>query len=208
MSRLSAKAGALALLAAGGAAALLAASSPWAQLSAEDGLVGTSVTVNGAALAPLTLAVGVVGLAAVPAVLAVRRWLRAVVAMVVVGLGLAALVQALGVAADVEAAARSWWAVEVGALARGADVSATAWPYVSVASLAVVVAGGALVLVRGSRWAGLSSRYDAPTGGQVVPGRTSSEAGTWDADAWKALDRGEDPTESPHDPTEPGEATP
>lgn len=193
MSRLSAKAGALLLLAAGGGLTLLAASSSWARLSAEDGLVGVSATVTGSGMAPLCVAAGVVSLAAVPAVLAVRRWLRAVVAVVVVALAVAALVQVAGSATDVGRAAREWWAVEVGALAETAVVVPTPWPFVAVVSLSLTVAGGALVLLRGRQWRGLSSRYDAPA--RSFGGRAQAGA-SGDADTWQALDRGEDPTEA------------
>lgn len=190
MSRVSARAGALLLMAAGGGLSLLAASSRWASLSAEDGLVGASAAVTGAQLAPLCVAAGVVGLAAVPAALAVRGWLRRVVAAVVTALGLVAVAQVVRVGADVDGAARAWWAVEVGALAQTAAVAPTAWPVVAAVGLALVVAGGGLVLARGSRWGGLSSRYEAP--GTSASRRASGS----EADTWQALDRGEDPTDA------------
>ena len=46
------------------------------------------------------------------------------------------------------------------------------------------VVGGGLAAVRGHRWAGMSSRYDAP----------SSPRPAHESDPWKALDRGDDPT--------------
>ncbi len=188
--RLSAKAGALLMLGAGGGLALAASAAGWATLSAEDGLVAVSVTVTGSALAPLSVATGAVGLAAVPAVLAVRRWLRVVVALVVLALGLLALVQTAGVALDLAESARSWWQVEVGAVARSAEVSVTPWPWAGLLGLSLVVAGSAIVLARGSRWSGLSSRYDGPR--PADPAGAVGASG--EADTWQALDRGEDPT--------------
>jgi hypothetical protein len=41
-------------------------------------------------------------------------------------------------------------------------------------------------VLRGNRWAALGARYDAPT--------TSPRVSDPAADAWAALDRGEDPT--------------
>jgi len=189
MIKPSAKSGALVLLGAGGAVALAASASVWAGVSAEDGLVGVSVEVTGGALAPLSSATGVVGLAAIPAVLAVRRVLRVVVAVLVLGLGLVALAQTVAVAVDLADAARAWWRVDVGALAGSAEVSATAWPYAAILGLTSVVAGSAVVLARGSGWGGLSSRYDAPRPGDAARARAV------EADTWQALDRGEDPTD-------------
>lgn len=193
MTRPSAKAAALLALAVGGGLTLVSASSRWATLSAEDGLVGASVSVTGSALAPLSVAVGVVALAAVPAVLAVRALLRAVVAGVVALLGVVAFVQVAAVAADLAATAREWWQVEVGALARSAQVEVTAWPYATLVGLLVVVAGAGLVLVRGSRWSGLSGRYDAPA---AADGSRPRPTASPDVDPWQALDRGDDPTET------------
>jgi uncharacterized membrane protein (TIGR02234 family) len=193
VSRVSAKAGALLLLGAGGGIALLASSASWAVLSADDGLAGASASATGAALAPLSVAIGVVGLAAVPAVLAVRRWLRMVVATIVLALGVASIVQVVSVALDVATSARTWWLVEVGALAQTADVTVTAWPSVALLGSGLVVVGAGLVLARGSGWRGLSSRYDAPT---TAPGNARHGGATSDVDAWQALDRGDDPTEA------------
>lgn len=193
MSRVSAKAAALLLLGAGGGIALLASSASWATLSADDGLAGASATATGAALAPLSVALGVVGLAAVPAVLAVRRWLRMVVAAIVLALGVATIVQVVGVALDLTSSARTWWQVEVDALAQTADVAVTAWPAVALLGSGLVVVGAGLVLVRGSAWRGLSSRYDAPA---AAPGDARHAGAASDVDAWQALDRGDDPTEA------------
>jgi uncharacterized membrane protein (TIGR02234 family) len=193
VSLVSAKAGALLLLGAGGGIALLASSASWAVLSADDGLAGASAAATGAALAPLSVALGVVGLAAVPAVLALRRWLRMVVATIVLALGVATIVQVVSVALDVATSARTWWLVEVGALAQTADVTVTAWPSVALLGSGLVVVGAGLVLARGSGWRGLSSRYDAPT---TAPGNARHGGATSDVDAWQALDRGDDPTEA------------
>jgi hypothetical protein len=60
------------------------------------------------------------------------------------------------------------------------------------AGLLVVAAGASIVVVRGSQWGGLSARYE-----RASPPRagSASPAAAGDADPWKALDRGEDPTE-------------
>jgi uncharacterized membrane protein (TIGR02234 family) len=165
---------------------------PWATVGADDGLVGVQVTVTGSALAPLAVAAGVVAMASVAALLAVRRWLRLVVAAVVGLLALGAMAQAVAVVVATDERARDWWRIEVGALADEAEVTTTAWPVVTVLGLALVVAGSVLVLARGSGWSGLSSRYDAPGSVRTAPPTGSDDAP--DPDLWQALDRGEDPT--------------
>lgn len=65
--------------------------------------------------------------------------------------------------------------------------AAGSWPGWRVAVLAGAVlgaAGGGLAAVRGHRWAGMSTRYDAP----------STPRPAHESDPWKALDRGDDPT--------------
>lgn len=191
MSQVSSKAAALLLLTVGGGLTLLAATAPWAELRADDGLAGASATVTGSAVAPLSVAAGAVGLAAVVAVLAVRGWLRRLVGVVVVALSALALAQVVGVLGDTADVARRWWAVEVATLAASADVEPTVWAGVTAAGLVLLLAAGVLVLVRGGSWAGLSSRYDVPGS---PPARAPGAGPVSQADSWQALDRGEDPT--------------
>lgn len=191
MRRPGSRSTALLLLVTGGLLTLLAGAASWVSLSAEDGLAGADVTVTGAQLVPLATAAGVVGLAAAGALLAVRRGLRVVVAAVVTGVSLLALVQTATVALALVERARQWWRVEVGALADTAEVTTTWWPVMSLAGLACVLGAGVLVLARGTGWAGLSSRYDAPADARRQ--RSGADRGA-DPDVWQALDRGEDPT--------------
>jgi uncharacterized membrane protein (TIGR02234 family) len=188
---MSSKAAAVLLLAAGGGVTLLGATAPWAELRADDGLVGASATVSGSALAPLSVAAGAVGLAAVVAVLAVRGWLRGLVAVVVVLLSALALAQVVGVLVDSADVARRWWAVEVAALAESAVVQPSVWAGVTAAGLVLLLVAGIVVLARGGSWAGLSSRYDAPG---AAPGGGPAARSVGETDTWQALDRGEDPT--------------
>lgn len=192
MSRPRSRAVSLALLGVGGAIASASAVAPWVTLDADDGLVGATVTVTGSALAPLAVAAGVVAMASVAALLAVRRWLRMVVAVVVGVLALAATAQTVAFVVATEERARDWWRIEVGALADEAGVAATAWPVVTVLGLALVVVGSVVVLARGAGWSGLSSRYDAPGSARTPPSTGGDDSPH--PDLWQALDRGEDPT--------------
>jgi hypothetical protein len=58
------------------------------------------------------------------------------------------------------------------------------WRVAVLAGAILGVVGGGLAAVRGHRWAGMSSRYDAP----------STPPPAHESDPWKALDRGDDPT--------------
>ncbi|WP_316043418.1 Trp biosynthesis-associated membrane protein [Actinomadura sp. CNU-125] len=61
----------------------------------------------------------------------------------------------------------------------------------------MLVAAGLVTLLRGSRWPGLSARYErtAPASAKPRPAPTSDDPSAM----WKSLDRGEDPT-APADP--------
>lgn len=78
-------------------------------------------------------------------------------------------------------------------VARAADpglvVGAThsGWVWLLLVGGVLLGLAGALVAVRGRRWAVLSSSYDAPAA-------RPEAAPTTDKGAWDALDRGEDPT--------------
>ena len=191
---------ALVLLAVGGALAALGASQPWVRLLAEDALSVDEVAVTGSALAPLTTAAGLVGLAAVVAVLAVRSWLRVFVGVDVLVLSGLALAKVVSAAGDLPGAARDWWRVEVAALADSASAETTAWWTVSAAGLVLLMAGSGVVLAYGRRWSGLSSRYERP---DAVPRGPQQVAEPTEAQYWQALDRGEDPTASDEPPHEP-----
>jgi uncharacterized membrane protein (TIGR02234 family) len=183
----------LVLLGAGGGLALVAATRPWASLTAEDALTEIAVDVSGAALAPLSVAVAVVAIAAVVAVPSVRGWLRRAVGVTVLVLAVAALVGVVGVLADPGGRARRWWTIDVGAVAETAQADvATVWPMLTTVGLLAVAVGASVVIVRGGTWGGLSARYERSTrsrDGSAGPSAASSR------DPWQALDRGEDPTQ-------------
>jgi hypothetical protein len=63
---------------------------------------------------------------------------------------------------------------------------ANAWWVLALIGGVMGVAGGAAVVLAGSRWPGLGARYDAPARPRPAP---DPEAAAWDA-----LDHGDDPT--------------
>ncbi|MGW2222707.1 Trp biosynthesis-associated membrane protein [Nonomuraea sp. NPDC001684] len=78
------------------------------------------------------------------------------------------------------------------------------WPVVAGLGALLLLAGGVLAAVRGGRWAGMSSRYDRAAdatderaGGRPGAVAATARRGHEDRELWDALDRGDDPTESP-----------
>jgi uncharacterized membrane protein (TIGR02234 family) len=182
----------LLLGAAGAGLALLAARQGWARVetAAPRPLPASVTTVTGQALVPAASALALAALAGLAAVLATRRTLRRIAAVLVAGLGagLAVAVSAGISAADVLAAAS---ASAPGGAAGGSGVGSTTaggagpaaagpagsplsgfpghvvfvsfpWRGVALAGALAVVAAGVLVAWRAERLPVMSSRFDPP----------------------------------------------
>jgi hypothetical protein len=106
-----------------------------------------------------------VGLAGVAALAATRKTGRVLVGLLVGAAGIGVVAAILHALVDT-------------------SVGLGGWPYAAIAGGGLLVAAGALVVVRGRSWSSMSARYDAPV--QKPPGEAS---------LWDALDRGEDPTD-------------
>jgi uncharacterized membrane protein (TIGR02234 family) len=180
-----------------GGLALFAGGRPWADVTTERGAPLPPVTgvLTGAEAAPLVPATGLVLLAGAVALLAVRGAGRVVVGLLVAVAG-GALVWsgARGLTGIADVAAEQ-------AEVRGttsADVLA-AWPSVALAAGVLGVAVGVLVVVRGRTWPAMGRRYERPAGRTEAAVRTGAPRSDEDRaqDAWKAIDRGEDPTDPP-----------
>jgi uncharacterized membrane protein (TIGR02234 family) len=148
----------------------------------------------GSELAPLVPAGGLVLLAAAVALVAVRgagRVLVGLLAAVAGGVlgwsGLRTLV------ADGDAAA-------AGVLGGGTPGSAVttavsaAWPVLALLAGLLAVAAGLLTVLRGRTWPAMGRRYERAAATAPAPARRQSDEDRA-LDAWRALDRGEDPTE-------------
>jgi len=179
---------------AAGALALFAGGQPWADVTTarQAPLPPVTGVVSGADAAPLVPAAGLVLLAAAVAVLAVRGAGRLLVGLLVaVAGGVLALSALRGLTGGAAAAAEH-------AQVRGtttADVL-VAWPAVALAAGVLAIATGLLVVLRGRAWPAMGRRYERPAGSTETATRQPA-ARTDDhraQDAWKALDRGEDPT--------------
>ncbi len=175
---------AIGLCLAGAALVLLAMSRPWLsfRLGAAAPLPSRQLDLAGARLAPGARVLGLVGLAGVAALPATRAVGRTLVGIVLGLAGVGLVLDLLRVLHDpLGAVDRSGPLTDVH-LSRGVDLGG--WPYVALVGGLLITAAGLLVVVRGRRWAGLSSRYDAPT----------ATAADREPSLWEALDRGEDPT--------------
>jgi uncharacterized membrane protein (TIGR02234 family) len=176
-----------------GGLALFAGGQPWADVTTErrPPLPPVAETLSGADAAPLVPAAGLVLLAAAVALLAVRRAGRQVVGLLVaVAGGVLSWSGIRGLTGDAAATAEPQ--------VRGtttAEVLA-AWPAVALAGGLLGVAVGILVVVRGRTWPAMGRRYERPAGSAETATRTAARTDEDRAqDAWKAMDRGEDPTD-------------
>jgi uncharacterized membrane protein (TIGR02234 family) len=190
------------LCALAGALSLSSSSQPWAHLTVtrEPPLPPTSEVLTGGQTAPLVGACGLLLLAAAVALIAVRG-----VGRVAVGLLIAAAGGVLGWSglrgvtggldldvADVTSA--------VG-LDRAQVTSdpVVGWALVALVAGVLAVLAGPLVVLRGSRWPEMGRRYER-TGSARRPASAPARAARAETDedrhqaAWKALDRGDDPT--------------
>jgi uncharacterized membrane protein (TIGR02234 family) len=168
---------------AAGALALISSGQTWAETTVERQPPLPSVVemLSGSDAAPLVPAAGLVLLAAAVALLAVRSTGR-----VVVGLLMAVAGGVLG-----------WSGVRAltGGLGTGAgttEISAV-WPVLALVAGVLGCAAGLLAVVRGRAWPGMGRRYER-TPEEAAPTRPVTDEDRAQA-AWKALDRGEDPTD-------------
>lgn len=185
------------------AAATVGASRPWVSATATvRGLPPIAAQVDGAEVAPLAGALGFVLLAAFGAVIATRGRARR-------GLGFLVVVAALAVAVSVLHPGDTRAVVEQGLSAKGwsggsYDTRTSLWRWV--AGIGAVGCGlsGLAVAVFGGSWATMSTRYDAPaTAADSMEGDGRGDRSgdrrdvATEADLWRAIDSGRDPTQSP-----------
>lgn len=179
------------LCALGAALVLLAAGRGWAAASVTlpAPLPSRSVTLTGGDLAPALNGLGLAGLAGLAGIIATRGVARLVVGGLIVAIGAGSVLSSVGATASDRVLAELRDRMS---LAEGAAVHAqpTMWWLVAVAGGVLLAAAGALTVVRGRRWPGMSSRYDAP--GAAVK-RPEPAAGN----LWDSLDSGADPTVDP-----------
>ncbi|KRE62700.1 Trp biosynthesis-associated membrane protein [Nostocoides sp. Soil756] len=200
MSRLTGR-GPVALLALLGAGVLLLAGlRPWLSGTVDDAVLGGSrVVATGAEVAPGLSAVALAVGAAAVAVVAAGRIGRLVGLVLWAGCVALAAVLVVRVVADPSTALGP---VAAGRVGRTGTVDAvattTVWPWVSVLGLLVAAAALGLALVGRRRWAGPSTRYEAPDASGA--GHVAGSRGERVSSAWDDLSAGRDPTAAVDDP--------
>ncbi|WP_448608013.1 Trp biosynthesis-associated membrane protein [Geodermatophilus sp. URMC 60] len=182
-------------LAAAGALAVSTGGQTWLTATAGRPAPLPPVTeqLTGSALAPLVPAGGLVLLAAAVALVAVRgagRVLVGLLAAVAGGvLGWSGL-RTLGTDGDAAAAG------VVGSGTPGSTLTtevSAAWPALALVAGLLAVAAGLLTVLRGRTWPGMGRRYERTAAAPAAARRRTDDDRA--LDAWRALDRGEDPTE-------------
>jgi uncharacterized membrane protein (TIGR02234 family) len=167
----------------------LAGAKPWA---AADGQPGSTLVGTAGGHVPLASALGLVGLAAWGVLLVTRGWVRRAVAvlgaLVAVGLGATAVVGRSSALESVRHAT-----VTLGPAPAGAHL--TAWWVVALFGAVLALAGAAFAVRFVPAWPEMGSRYDAPQGRVDPPDPAHMD----EADLWRAIDQGRDPTDPPAD---------
>jgi len=188
-----------------GALALVAGGQAWATVTAQRRapLPPVSAELSGADAAPLVPAAGLVLLAAAVALLAVRGTGRAVVGLLAVVAGGALAWSGLrALAGGLDDAGADLPGLAGGTVSgTSADVSAS-WPVLALLAGLVAVATGVLAVLRGRTWPAMGRRYERTDAAAPAPAAAATRPRTDEdraVDAWKALDRGEDPTEGATD---------
>lgn len=178
--------GAVVACAAGALLVLLSSGRTWSQAVVREVTSAgrTHLAVTGHQVAPALSGLAIALLALAAAVLASRGVLRRIVGTAVVFAGAAVVGVAVTARGDVSAALEHR---EVGAQGLPVHAAANGWWVPALLGGLLALGAGVATVVRGDRWAGMGAKYDAPT---AAPPREPDPA----AQAWAALDRGEDPT--------------
>jgi uncharacterized membrane protein (TIGR02234 family) len=202
---------AIALVAVAGALALTSAGQTWVRLTAvrRPPLPPVTDLRSGGQVAPLVTGTGLLLLAAAVALAATRGPGR-----IAVGLLMAAAGGVLGWSGVRTLAGRL--AVDAASLSTvgsspGVRLQAQvhrSWPALALVAGVLAVAAGLLVVLRGRGWPAMGRRYErpGPADGGPAPVRAPTDEERAAA-AWRALDRGDDPTEEPP-PAGPPRTTP
>lgn len=177
--------------AAGAGLVLLAAGRGWASATVTPPapLTTRHVTLTGGDLAPALNGLGLAGLAGLAGIIATRGAGRIVVGALIVLIGAGAVLSSTGATRGdrVLAELHDRMSLSDGV---AAHTQPTMWWLVAVAGGVLLAAAGAYTIVRGRRWPGMSSRYEAP--GTAVKSPEPAYGNLWDS-----LDAGADPTVDP-----------
>jgi len=182
-----------------GGAAFLATARAWSEVRiTSSGMPSDVVEVTGSQAVPIVSAMCLVVMAGSIAVFAAARWLRVVVGVVIAAaaaIGVAYVVSASGALRDAVVVATAQSPAMTGdstaQLRTAAAADATPWRWATLVLLLVAGLVGVAVVMFGRQWPVMGRRYEAPSRADDRVGRRGE---TSEADLWRALDRGDDPT--------------
>jgi uncharacterized membrane protein (TIGR02234 family) len=173
-----------------GALALFAVTRAWATATVRTpGVPIDTVEASGADGAPVLVILAIVVVAAGLAVVASGGWVRQLVGLTIAAVAACAAVRALSLdigGAPIARALRESPA-NLGAVHPVPDVSS--WPVVATVAFGVAALLGSCVVAFGRQWPRMGSRYDRPASAPPEQRELLEEA-----DVWRALDDGHDPT--------------
>lgn len=175
-----------------GGLTLLASSRTWAHTKVEaSGVPTASIDVSGSDAVALVPALALVIVAAALAVLAASLRIRRVVGMLIVVVAVIGIVVVLRAGGSLESAVDT--AVKdspafIGSNAPDA-VAHSAWRWVAAVGFVLSALVGAVIIRFAGAWPTMGRKYDAPKA------HTPKEEIESEADIWKALDDGKDPTQ-------------
>jgi uncharacterized membrane protein (TIGR02234 family) len=179
----------LATLAAGGLA-FFAAGRTWAHVVvATPGLPKDPVDVSGSDAQPLVAALALVVVTSALAVLASSPRVRRGVGVFTVLVALAGIVVVVTGGSSLEDSVTRAVRDSAAFTSTMPGYDTSLWRIVTVAAFVLAAAFGAMTAWWGPRWPTMGSRYDAPS---AHPETVAPQS---DADMWKALDEGRDPTQ-------------
>ncbi|MFC4907995.1 Trp biosynthesis-associated membrane protein [Actinomadura gamaensis] len=186
--------------AAGAGLTLLAAGRHWATVRAQDAITPFTQHLSGHDLGQFASALGWAGLAGLAALFATSGRVRAAVGLLLALFGVGVVAASVTASRPAHVAKVAGEKSALMKLGAHPVVHVEPWWGLSMAGGVLLTVAGLIVLVRGSRWPGLSARYARPEQATkpVAAGRGGKAAETGPADdasaLWKSLDRGEDPT--------------
>ena len=174
-----------------GGLAFVALGRTWEQARvAADGLPSDVVTVSGSDAYPLASALALVVVTAAIAVLATGRRVRRVVGALVIAAAVGAIVAMTDGRSALDASISDAVTASPAFTGGGSVVrTTTSWDLVALAAFAIAAMLGGIVVALAPRWPTMSGRYDAPSAS------SAPVAPETEADIWKALDEGRDPTQ-------------
>jgi uncharacterized membrane protein (TIGR02234 family) len=169
---------------------VVAAAKPWATVTVGgQGLPALPVSVDGADAVPVVAALGLVLLAGAVSLVATRNQGRRFVGLLLVGAAVVVGWRTLTAGPAITEALRAQMVGRVGS-STSPHADGTPWRWLTLVGAVLSLLAGSAAIAKGPDWPAMGSRYDSPN---TARSARDGEPGA-DADAWRAMDEGRDPT--------------